>query len=408
MQGAQNQINRPKPGTRSVVLVVDDERGPRESLRMILQTSYDVVTAEGGESALEVLRSRRVDLVTVDLNMPGIKGDELVEIVRREFPETEIIVITGFATIDAAVGGIRKGVGDFLTKPFDVVQVEAAVTRALDRQRERRRLIRFLEGVGRLVGHDRDADGVLREFEHDERLRGRLHTLLDLPQAAKASERADGIDPRLVEFLQHLADTVERRDTDLPGHARRVSFYAGLIADRMKLSDEERAHTRFAARIHDLGKLGLAPGAMTPGCVLSPAQRREVQRHPVIGEQMLEPLGLPSVITQAIRHHHERCDGTGYPDGIASEAIPVVSRIIAVADAFDAIICRLDQAPTVGRRTALRELEQGAGQQFDARVVGVLVEIAQIRLTSEMHTSEIRPSTSPNLATATPSGEPHP
>ena len=122
---------------RAQVLVVDDERGPRESLRMILSGSYDVATAESGAEALDLLRTTSIDLVTVDLNMPGMKGDELMRTVRAEFPQTEIIIITGCGSIETAVQGIRHGVFDYLTKPFDVVQVSASVERALERRQSR-------------------------------------------------------------------------------------------------------------------------------------------------------------------------------------------------------------------------------------------------------------------------------
>jgi two-component system nitrogen regulation response regulator NtrX len=114
--------------TRTRILVVDDERGPRESLRMILSGSHDVQTAEDGASALEWLRTEPVDLVTVDLKMPGMGGDELMRTIRSEFPQVEIIVITGCRSVEAAVEGIRHGVFDYLTKPFDVVQVSPSTS----------------------------------------------------------------------------------------------------------------------------------------------------------------------------------------------------------------------------------------------------------------------------------------
>jgi len=118
---------------RARVLVVDDERGPRESLRMILSASYDVSSASNGAEALDLLRTGAIDLVTVDLNMPGMKGDELMRTIRAEFPQTEIIIITGCGSIETAVEGIRHGVFDYLTKPFDVVQVTASAVISMSR-----------------------------------------------------------------------------------------------------------------------------------------------------------------------------------------------------------------------------------------------------------------------------------
>jgi response regulator RpfG family c-di-GMP phosphodiesterase len=347
---------------------------------MILSSSYEVLTAEGGNGALEILRERPVDLVTVDLNMPGIKGDQLVGIIRQEFAETEIIIITGCATVDAAVSGIRCGVSDFLTKPFDVVQVNAAVNRALHRQQGRRRLVRFLEGLGNVVGRDRTSEDILCELEGSEELQARLQTLLEDPHIESHASREHAGDTPTIEFLELLANTIESRDPQMRGHARRVSFYAGLIADRMKLDAVLREQARVAAFLHDLGKVGLSPDVLPVGEPLSAIQRSAVEEHPGIGERLLQPLALASAITSALRHHHERWDGMGYPDGLRAEETPLLARVVAVADAFDAIVCKQQEAQNDSRRFALSELKAGAGSQFDAQVVGVFCEIAQVEI----------------------------
>lgn len=336
MQSSQTAKTARSDDRRSVVLVVDDEKGPRESLRMILSSRYRVVTASDGERALEILRTQPVDLVTTDLNMPGLKGDQLAGIIRNEFPEIEVIVISGFATVEAAVGGIRNGICDFLTKPFDVVQVTSAVERALARQ----------PGCGVEGVDDEDGDRQL--------------------------------DPQKIEFLELLADTVEARDPETRGHARRVSFYAGLIADSMKLSLTQREHTRIAAFLHDLGKLGLAE-LETPIDRLPSRIPCDVRvEHATIGENLLRSLGLPTTITAAVRHHHERWDGGGAPDSLQRDQSPLIARIIAVADAFDAMVRDGDESANRRGRAALRELQSGAGTQFDPRVVSALCEVCRV------------------------------
>ena len=143
------------------MLVVDDERGSRESLRMILAPHHNVIQAGSGAEALEALRTSKVELMTLDLNMPGMKGEDVMRVVRSEFPQVEIIVITGCGTLESATSGIRYGICDYLQKPFDVVQVTASVMRALSRQRARTRLSAFLEELGGVVGKDRDAHAIL-------------------------------------------------------------------------------------------------------------------------------------------------------------------------------------------------------------------------------------------------------
>ena len=193
---------------RARVLIVDDEQGPRESLRMILSPSYEVLCARDGIEALEVLQTAPVDVVTLDLNMPGIKGDELMHRLRSRFPSVEVIVITGYATLRSATEGIRAGLADYLAKPFDVVQVTSAVARAAARGRGRRRLAGFLEALGEVVGRERDVGLVLAQLESSPRLRERAAELVE-SAGRNANGEAGALRPRA--FLELLAEAIETR-----------------------------------------------------------------------------------------------------------------------------------------------------------------------------------------------------
>ncbi|MBW2665800.1 MAG: response regulator, partial [Deltaproteobacteria bacterium] len=164
---------------KATVLIVDDERGPRESLRMILTPNHRVIQAQSGAEALEILGTEAVDLVTLDLNMPGMKGQDLMHTIRSEYPEVEIIIITGCGSLESAADGIRSGICDYLQKPFDVVQVSASVTRALSRHRARTRLSSFLRELGGVVGRDRDAHAILDDVYRSQKMKGRLGGLLE-------------------------------------------------------------------------------------------------------------------------------------------------------------------------------------------------------------------------------------
>jgi DNA-binding NtrC family response regulator len=164
---------------RATVLVVDDERGPRESLRMLLAPNHEVLSSSSGVNALEILRTEKVDVVTLDLNMPGIGGEELMRTIREEHPHVEIIVITGCGSLASAQEGIRHGICDYLQKPFDVVQVTAAVNRALTRGSARRGLVRFMEDLGDAVGRDRDTRRILLDIRRSQKMRGSLGNLFD-------------------------------------------------------------------------------------------------------------------------------------------------------------------------------------------------------------------------------------
>ena len=346
---------------RAVVLIVDDERGPRESLRMILRPGYDVLTARDGQEAVRVLRSNRVDLLTLDLNMPGVHGTELMRTLRREFPDVEIVVVTGNPSVESATEALRAGIGDYLQKPFDVVQVTAAVYRSLSRRRGRRRLTSFLDGLGAVVGYEGDATSVLDRAQEDPRVGRFVGDLLgrNVPPAD-----AEPI-ARTLEFLEVLADTVESQSAFLRGHARRTAFYAGALADRIGLSDKEREHVRIAGFLHDIGKIGVPSELLTRAGGLSQIERIALQAHPEIGAKLIEPLGMPTDVVAAIRHHHEWWDGRGYGDGLYADQIPLSARIVALADAFDAMSCDRPYRNALPAEMVRHEIRRYAGTQFD-------------------------------------------
>ena len=363
---------------RATVLIVDDERGPRESLRMILAPNHTVLQAECGAEALEILRSNEVDLVTVDLNMPGMRGDELMRVIRSEFPHAEVIVITGCGSVESAAEGIRCGVSDYLQKPFDVVQVSASVLRALLRQRSRSRLLAFIDDLGTAAGNDRNVDVLLDSVQRSRRLKARLGGLFDQRDARGAS-RGQGLDPeRTIEFVEVLAETIETTDPFMRGHARRVAYYSSLLAHRLCLSAEDHEHLRIGAFLHDLGKVGIPTELLLRPRELEPEEIAIVQTHPEIGARLIRPLAIPAAIAAAIRHHHEWWDGSGYPDGLAQEDIPLSARIIGVADTFDAMSSERPYRPALERSEALARLCRHAGHQFDPDLVKEFLAILEM------------------------------
>ena len=347
------------------ILIVDDERGPRESLRMILASNHRVLQASSGAEALECLRSEAVDLITIDLNMPGMHGQELMRTVRSEFPQIEIVIITGCGSIESAAEGIRAGICDYIQKPFDVVQVSAAVSRALSRKGARDRLTSFLEALGGVVGHDRGAQAILEDIQRSEKLREQVGAIFpDSGKRAEAGSKAID-EPRTMEFLEVLAETIEVKDRFMRGHARRVSFYATLLAERLSLEADALEEVRVAAFLHDLGKVGVPTDLLLRAGALDAAERALVEQHPTIGARLVKPLAIPNAIASAIQHHHEWWDGTGYPDGLKGEEIPRASRIISVVDAFDAMSSDRPYRRALVRSTAIDEIRHFAGTQFD-------------------------------------------
>ncbi len=367
----QRPIERPK------VLVVDDERGPRDSLRMILEPVCEVVQARSGCDALEILRTESIDLLSLDLNMPGMSGEEVMHTVRSEYPDIEIIVITGAGSIASAADGVRAGICDYLTKPFDVVQVGAAVARALSRRISRQRLTRFLGELGAVLGRNRAAEELLADVQRSQKLRGRLVGLFDEYGALAAADTAHNLTQPL-QFLEVLAETIETKDAFMRGHARRVSLYSALVADRLNLSTRDHELVRIAGFLHDLGKVGVPTDLLLQPGALEPSQRTVVEKHAQIGAKLVQPLDMPPAIAQSIRHHHEWWDGTGYPDGLAGEEIPLAARIIAIADAFDAMNCNRPYREALPRDVQIAEIKRFAGVQFDAMLAKEFLGLIEV------------------------------
>jgi HD-GYP domain-containing protein (c-di-GMP phosphodiesterase class II) len=192
-----------------------------------------------------------------------------------------------------------------------------------------------------------------------------------------SASRAPASSSKSVEFLEVLAETIENRDEYMRGHARRVAFYTGLLSERLCMSAEKRELIRISAFLHDLGKVGIPSEVASQASALLPAQRVQVEEHPDIGERLIRPLSFSGRIASGIRHHHERWDGGGYPDRLAGADIPLVARMIAIADAFDAMTC---ERPYRGRKSvddAVHELNKHAGSQFDPHLVEEFVQIIE-------------------------------
>ena len=348
---------------RGSILVIDDEKGPRESLRMILSPAYRVTTAADGIEGMRVLRDTPIDLVTLDLNMPGIGGEELMRAVRREFPNVAVIVITGHGTVDSAAEGVRFGISDYIQKPFDVVKVTAAVTRALSGLEGRRRLVDFLDDLGRVVGLGDEIQEVVGLLEQNPRLQSRARELVHQARPAAPAGKSQHL--QTVGFLEVLAETIESQHTFMHGHAQRTAYLASLLADRLCLGSHIQEQIRFAGFLHDVGKIGVPTELLIQPRGLSPTERALMERHPDIGAKLVEPLGMASEISTAIRHHHEWWDGRGYPDGLYGEQIPLPARIVAIADAYDAMSSDRPYRRALAPDVVRKELDTFAGVQFD-------------------------------------------
>lgn len=318
-------------------LVVDDEPVVRRAVRRMLEAQgFTCLEAGSGREALGLLAGTgELPLIVSDLRMPELDGMGFLTEVRRLFPDTAVLMLSGVAETSVAVECLHLGAADFLTKPVAVAEMHARVTRALEKRA--------------LVMQNRHYQATLER---------------------RVQEQAERIRELFLEGVQMLARALEAKDPCLRGHSIRVSRYAVATARRLSLGEAAVEQIRIGGELHDIGKIGTREAVLQKPGALTEEERHQICAHPVLGERMLAPLARESPgVLRVVRSHHERVDGAGFPDGLRGEAIPLEARIVAVADAFDAMTSERPYRGPRAPAAALRELREVSGTQLDAEAV---------------------------------------
>ena len=338
-------------------LVVDDEPRLRQVLvRLMEADGFTCAEAGTGVEALAQLAREEFPLVVSDLRMPQMDGFELLQQVRARHPDTAVVMITAVADVVVAVRCVAIGAMDYLTKPFHLEEVRARVRQAMEKRR--------------LLLENRDYQQRL-----EEKVRAQARRLEDLFFAS----------------IQSLAQALEVKDAYTRGHSSRVSQYSVVIAHAMGLDDDTVRQVELGGHVHDIGKIGVREAVLNKHGPLTDEEYRHIMSHPVVGWEILRPLLRETPLAlDIVRSHHERVDGTGIPDGLAGDEIPLAARIAAVADSLDAMTSgRPYRARSMTLGDALAEIRRCAGTQFDPDVVhafGTAVERGQIAIVPRLPT----------------------
>jgi putative two-component system response regulator len=312
----------------SRILVIDDEEVIRMLVMEILEAAgYEVIGAESAERALELLEVSEFELVVSDVVMPGLSGLELLEAVRSRRASLPVVLVTGAGTYETLSQALTRGAAGLVTKPFAHADLQSAVAHALDRATRSR-----------------------------EELRERLLA----PTLASA-----------------LANAIEARDEYLHGHCERLASLAVRIAELLGLPADEVETIRLGAILHDVGKIGIPDRVLLKPGALNEEERRIIETHPEIGDKLLEPLDLLAATRPIVRHHHERWDGAGYPDGLSGTDIPLGARIVAVADSIEVMSARQLYRHPQSSDQILAELEGSSGLQWDPHLVELALSLLE-------------------------------
>jgi putative two-component system response regulator len=311
---------------QATILVVDDELEVRETLADCLTAyGYRLVTAVSAKAALGILERSAVDLILTDVHMPGMSGVELCARLKGEprFQLTPIVLLTAHADLETRVAGLAAGADDFFAKPVE-----------------------FLE------------------------LRTRVAVLLRIKDLLDQLERAENV-------ITTLGTTIEARDPYTAGHCQRLARYAVALGRALGVDEAMLKALWLGGFLHDLGKVAVPDRILLKPGSLDPDERSTIQLHPVVGAEMVQSMQTLAGVRPIIRHHHERFDGSGYPDGLRGEATPLGARIMEVVDVYDALRTARPYKPALPHQQAvdilLQETEAGAWDpQIVATFIGIL------------------------------------
>ncbi len=324
------------------ILVVDDERYVREIVRRWLErVGYECVCAENVAVANELLQTQTFDIVTSDIAMPGQSGMELLKTIKEKYPETAVLMLTANADTRLAIQALTLGAYGYLLKPVEQEELLCQIERALEHRR--------------LVVENREYTNLL-EWKVREQTR---HIRL-------AHE----------ETIQRLVTACMFRDDETGGHIKRTGLSSALVAQAAGWSTEMVELIQLAAPMHDVGKVGIPDSILRKPGKLSPEEFRIMQQHTVIGADMLSGSLSPVLqMAEQIAHfHHERWDGTGYPNRLAGEDIPKAARILAIIDVYDALTHDRVYRRALPEEQVLQIIEDGRGTHFDPAIVKAFFE----------------------------------
>lgn len=310
---------------KASILIVDDLEAHLELMEAIFEKEgCHVVTAHNADEALQLLEKSSSDMAILDVMMPGMNGYELCKRLKeksgaRFFP---VILVTSLSELEDKIAGIEAGADDFITKPFKSIELTTKV----------RSLLKFKK--------------LQEELDHSESV------------------------------ILTLAVALESKDPYTKGHSERVGNLSAEFAAFIGLPEKEQAIIKKTGIIHDIGKIGIGDHILHKSGILTKEEVIFIEQHTVIGEKICKPLYSLNVILPIIRHHHERWDGEGYPDGLKGEQIPIMARILSIVDTLDAMVSERPYRKPISIEKAIKKMEEEkTSGQWDPALLEKFVEM---------------------------------
>ncbi len=326
------------------ILIIDDELGPREAMRMILKDRHSVMTASGAREGFKYLSEDKFDLIMLDIKMPDMDGITALKEIKSMYPEPEVVMVTAYASLETARSAIRYGALDYLIKPFDKDDVTSVVEKGL----RKRRAVKEAQ-----IEHERLLDTTKYLESQVEAARENLMSCYE-------------------GTLTALILAIDAKDHYTYNHSEHVSKLARAIADALGFSKIMKNKVEQASLIHDMGKIGVDEQILRKQGSLTKSEFDEIRKHPVIGARIVNSVPFLEDAVEVILHHHERFDGTGYPERLKGTNIPLPARIVAIVDAIDAMLRDRPYRKALPYEAVIGELVKGEGTQFDPAIVNLI------------------------------------
>lgn len=320
---------------KKIILIVDDDRLSLSTAQNLLSDSYKAVAVNSGKQAYKYLERHTPDLILLDINMPEIDGFEVMRTLQADpkWSRIPVIFLTADRSSDTEVKCFRMGACDFISKPFEP-QIMMS------------RIISTLELDGYRKDLQRRLDEKTREMERIT-----------------------------IQAIMTVANTVDAKDDYTKGHSMRVAAYSELMAQRLGWSEEEIQNTYYVAMLHDVGKIGVPDAVLNKPFKLTDLEFGLIKNHTIMGAEILKDFKMFPNVDVGAKYHHERYDGKGYPEGLKAESIPLIARVIALVDSYDAMTSNRVYRRRLDNDIVMKELEKGKGSQWDPELVDIFLEL---------------------------------
>lgn len=336
---------------KRTVLIVDDDASMQKVLSLSMKKlGYEYAIAKNGREAIDLLESGDIspDAILLDIRMPVMPGLTALPQIRSILPTVPVIMLTAFGDLDTGLAAMKSGAFDYLVKPSSIEKISETLEKAFS----------YRDVMEMKAEEERKREQYRLELEH--RVESSYQELGDVYRRLKQMN---------IQAAYALAETIEAKDRYTQGHCERVRWLSSRIGKTLRLPDEEIEQLEYAALLHDIGKIGIPDSILNKEGPLDDRERDIIRMHPIIGAQILSTVDFFARAAAAVRHHHERWDGKGYPDGASGEQIDKLACIISLADTLDAMATSRPYRTALDFNEVIRELASMRGTQFAPYVV---------------------------------------